>query len=134
MREIQVEHCVLRRRSTCRIRLVRWDLIQPHCAHCGFRIQDLYFDFKSPTLNLLSSGMPFNSASIFPHFSGNPQFSFSLEISAQEKNLQTIFFFVKNLFPLKKKSASYNNFPQIKWRLNSPAREEQKKIVEENGE
>ena len=73
------------------------------------------------------------SASNLPHFCGNPQFLFSLEISvlgfptSGKKILKKIFFSLKIFFREKKKQKPVpcNDFPQTKWRLNSPAQEEQ---------
>ena len=59
-----------------------------------------------------------------------------LVFQLEEKNPQKKFFFVKNFFSVKKKTTTVpcNDFPQTKWRLNSPAQEEQKVFLEENGD
>ena len=75
--------------------------------------------------------LQFYSASNLPHFCGNPQFLFSLEISvlgfptSGKKILKKKFCSLK-IFPWKKKQKTIpcNDFPQTKWRLNSPAQEE----------
>ena len=63
------------------------------------------------------------SASIFPHFC-SPWKSPYMVFQLQEKNPQAIFFSLK-IFVRGKKTDLYNDFPQTKGRLNSPAQEEQ---------
>ena len=38
------------------------------------------------------------------------------------------FYFRKKKFSVEKKNGTCNDFPQTKWRLNSPAQEEQEKL------
>ena len=45
-----------------------------------------------------------------------------------EKSPQIIFFFLKKFFSVEKKPGMCNDFPLTKWRLNSPAQEEQEKL------
>ena len=95
-------------------------------AHKGPKLEDLDIDYTSDPFDFLKFFI--TQCFHFSAFCGNPQFSFSLEISEHgfstsgKKS-------ANNFFPWEKKTASCHDFPQTKWRLNLPAQEEQEKLL-----